>query len=66
MVLRSLWVIMSLLKEEVISGGTFLVLHGGRWAGGAAVRDGCLLTCFSGFIFLSSLAAFPLSRGGKK
>lgn len=28
--------------------------------GRARVREGCLLTCFSSFIFLSSLASFPL------
>lgn len=55
MVPRSLWVIMSLLKEEVISGGIFLVLRGGGWREDRG-EERCLLTCFSGFIFLCFLS----------
>lgn len=60
MVLWSLWVIMSLLKEEVISRGTFLASFtvGGR-KGEQGWGERCLSHLFSDCTFLSFLVSFP-------
>lgn len=54
---RSLWVIMSLLKEEMLSGGTLLAsLAVGRWEGEQGWGNRVFLTGFSGCPFLSFLS----------
>ena len=60
MVLWSLWVITSLLKEEVISGGTFLASFtvGGR-KGEQGWGERCLSHLLSDCTFLSFLVSFP-------